>query len=56
MIETFLLLLYNLSILAGTVYLIIEYEWSTWWMLLAVLLLATSINREKSNALEDKQT
>lgn len=33
---------YNLAILVGTVYLIVEYDWSAWWMLLAVGLLATS--------------
>lgn len=36
------IVLYNLSILAGTVYLIVEYNWSAWWMLLAVCLLGTS--------------
>ena len=31
--------IYNLTILIGTCYLIIHFEWSMWWMLLAVLLL-----------------
>ena len=41
------IVLYNLSILSGTVYLIIEYNWSAWWMLLAVCLLGTSRSEEK---------
>ena len=36
------LMLYNLVILAGTVYLIVEYDWSAWWMLFAVCVLGTS--------------
>ena len=33
------LLVYNISILAGTVYLIAERNWNPWWMLLAVMLM-----------------
>jgi len=40
------IVLYNLSILSGTVYLIIEYNWNAWWMLLAVCLLGTSGSKE----------
>jgi hypothetical protein len=40
------IVLYNLSILSGTVYLIIEYDWNAWWMLLAVCLLGTSGSKE----------
>ena len=40
------IVLYNLSILSGTVYLIIEYNWSAWWMLLAVCVLGTSGSKE----------
>jgi len=40
------LVIYNLSILVGTVYLIVEYNWSAWWMLLAVGLLGTSGSKE----------
>ena len=29
--------LYNLCLLAGTSYLVIEYDWSAWWFLLTVL-------------------
>jgi hypothetical protein len=40
------IVLYNLSILSGTVYLIIEYDWNAWWMLLAVCLLGTNESKE----------
>ena len=40
------IVLYNLAILAGTVFLIVEYDWSAWWMLLAVGLLGTSGSKE----------
>lgn len=33
-------ILYNLAIIAGAVYLIAERDWSAWWMLAAVFLLA----------------
>jgi hypothetical protein len=41
-----ILVIYNLAILAGTVFLIVEYDWSAWWMLLAVCLLGTSGSKE----------
>ncbi len=31
----FLILLYNISILAGTAYLVQFYDWSPWWFLLS---------------------
>ena len=37
-----ILAIYNLAILAGTVFLIVEYDWNAWWMLLALCLLGTS--------------
>ena len=40
MVATLLVMVYNLTILVGTVYLIAEKDWNPWWMLLAVLLLA----------------
>ena len=40
------LVIYNLAILSGTVYLIVEYNWNAWWMLLAVCLLGTSRSKE----------
>ena len=40
------LLIYNLAILSGTVFLIVEYDWSAWWMLLAVCLLGMSRSKE----------
>ena len=33
-----LMVVYNLTILGGTVYLIQFYEWNPWWILLAVLI------------------
>ena len=44
--DTLLVVIYNLAILAGTVFLIVEYNWSAWWMLLAVCLLGTSRSKE----------
>jgi hypothetical protein len=35
-----ILALYNLCLFAGTAYLIIEYDWSAWWFLLAVLVMS----------------
>ena len=32
---------YNIFVLGGTVYLIVERGWSAWWILLAILLLGT---------------
>lgn len=32
------MLLFDIAVLAGTVYLIQVHEWSAWWMLLAVLI------------------
>ena len=43
--NTLFLVIYNLAILSGTVFLIVEYDWSAWWMLFAVILLGTSKNR-----------
>ena len=40
--STLFLVIYNLTILAGTVFLIVEYDWNVWWMLLALFLLGTS--------------
>lgn len=34
-------IVYNLTILTGTCYLITQYNWSMWWMVLAVLLLTS---------------
>lgn len=35
----FLILVYNITILGGTVYLVAERDWSPWWFLLSVLLM-----------------
>lgn len=34
--------LYNFSILAGTAYLVAERDWSGWWFLLAVAIMANA--------------
>ena len=38
-ITVLIIALYNLSLFAGTAYLIIEYDWSAWWFLLTVLVM-----------------
>jgi hypothetical protein len=38
-ITVLIIALYNLSLFAGTAYLIIEYDWSPWWFLLTVLVM-----------------
>jgi len=36
MTKTLLIMgIYNLTIFAGTVYLIVQHDWSFWWLLLA---------------------
>jgi hypothetical protein len=37
-----LVLLYNFALVAGTVYLIVFYDWSPWWFLLTILLLVNA--------------
>lgn len=41
-----LVLLYNLTVLGTTVYLVQEYDWSPWWFLLSVMLLLTMKTKE----------
>jgi hypothetical protein len=38
----FLMVVFDLSVLAGTVWLIAERDWSTWWMLFATFMCAGS--------------
>lgn len=33
-----LMIIWRMFILAGTVYLIVEFNWSMWWLLLALML------------------
>ena len=40
-IDTLLIVVYNLTILGTTVYLVSEKDWSPWWFLLAIGLLAS---------------
>jgi len=44
--NTLFVVIYNLAILAGTVFLIVEYDWSAWWMLFALCLLGGSKSKE----------
>jgi hypothetical protein len=39
--------LYNLTILGGTAYLVAEHNWSPWWFLMTVMLLASSSDKSK---------
>jgi TctA family transporter len=38
-ITVLIIALYNLSLFAGTAYLVIEYDWSAWWFLLTILIM-----------------
>ena len=42
-----LVLVYNITILGGTVYLVAERDWSPWWFLLSVLLMLSKTKVEK---------
>lgn len=39
--------LYNLSLVAGTVYLIQFYDWSPWWFLLTIVLMTHKVPDSK---------
>lgn len=43
-----LIILYNLTILAGTAYLVQVYNWSGWWFAFAILILMSIDLKEKS--------
>lgn len=51
LVEIFLVLIYNLALLAGSAYLIIEHDWSSWILLLA-LILAASWDKQKPTVVE----
>jgi hypothetical protein len=42
-------MVYNITLLAGTAYLIVQYDWSTWWFLLTVLLLGSDKREVKKD-------
>ena len=42
-------LIYNLAIIAGTTYLVVEYDWSMWCYLLAMCFLITRSSSEKKD-------
>jgi hypothetical protein len=50
-LTTIMLMCYNLFLIVGTVWLIVELDWSPWWFLLTVLLLASKhkIKDDKSS-------
>ena len=37
--------LYNLTLLGGTAYLVVNYQWSPWWFLLTAFLLANASSK-----------
>lgn len=39
--------IYNLILVAGTAYLVALHDWSPWWFLLTVLLLANYIKKDE---------
>lgn len=39
-LTVFFVLCYNLILIAGTVYLVVELDWSPWWFLLTILFMA----------------
>jgi hypothetical protein len=39
-ITVLIIAVYNLSLFAGTAYLIIEYDWSAWWFLFTILVMS----------------
>lgn len=47
LLDSFMVIVYNLTILIGTVYLVAERDWSPWWFLLSVGLLASKTKDEK---------
>ena len=51
LVEIFLVLMYNLALLVGSAYLIIEHDWSSWILLLA-LIFAASWDKQKPTTVE----
>lgn len=47
MVAIFLVMLYNLTILGTTTYLVAVHNWNPWWFLFSVLLLGTSKSEDK---------
>lgn len=45
-----MLLCYNLFLIVGTVWLIVELDWSPWWFLLTVLLLAGRYDKSSNQS------
>jgi len=47
LLDTALVVVYNLTILGTTVFLISEKSWNPWWMVLAILLLASKKSKQE---------
>ena len=47
LLDSLLVIVYNLTILGGTVYLVSEKDWSPWWFVLSVLLMLSKTKVEK---------
>lgn len=55
-LEAILVIIYNLTILIGTVYLVQVYNWSGWWFFLSVCLLACTSKKKKCNCKEEPKS
>ncbi len=49
-------LLYNFALIAGTTYLVVEYEWSMWCYLLTMMFLVVKSSSEKTKESTDERT
>jgi hypothetical protein len=47
LLDSLLVIVYNLTILGGTVYLVAEKDWSPWWFVLSVLLMLSKTKDKK---------
>ena len=47
LLDSLLVIVYNLTILGGTVYLVSEKDWSPWWFVLSVLLMLSKTKDKK---------
>lgn len=51
--SVFFSLLYNAFLIVGTVYLIVEYDWSPWWFLMTILFMVSVIKKNDKEVKED---
>jgi hypothetical protein len=47
LLDTILIIAYNLALIVGTVWLVQFYDWNPWWFLLTCLLLASKSSKDK---------